>query len=94
MISINNYVSPAKDIAFREIDEEIIILTLEDTTLYRMNKVGEEIWRLASSGNNYVDQIVKAVSQRYGIPYKEAKKDVIEFLAELQDKGIIVINKK
>ena len=56
--------------------------------IFALNEVGEHVWRLIEQ-NRSVDEICAAVEQVFDISRAEAESDVREFLAELQEAGLV-----
>lgn len=90
MIKPDDLVSRSDDLAFRVIQGEAIILTAKDRVIHTLNEVGTRIWELIDTGIKVGDLIAK-ICEEYEVDERQAERDVLEFLGELKEKGIIVI---
>jgi len=85
---MNKYVKRRDNVAFRIIDGEAVIMTLENNTLHTLNEVGSRIWEL-SDGKMTLDEIIDSIHSEYNVDYEEGKADCIVFVKELEEKGMI-----
>lgn len=76
------------EIAHREIEGQILILRPDDNFLYTLNGSGRFIW-LAIAKRRKLSSIIKSVSKEFGIPENSARRDVMEFVRDLEAKGIL-----
>jgi hypothetical protein len=90
MIKLNDYVTRSEDLAFRIIQEEAIILTAQDRVIHTLNQVGTRIWELLKPGMK-VGELIEKVCDEYEVDRIKAEEDVMKFLTELGEKGIIVV---
>jgi len=56
--------------------------------IYNLNEVGAFIWNLID-GRTSLSQIVEAVHREFEVPFEEAEKDTQEFIAALEQAGMI-----
>lgn len=90
---LDKYVTRSDKTAFRIIDGEAVIMTLENNTLHALNDVGSRIWEL-SDGSKTLVEIIEAINSEYEVGYEESKADCISFIEELQDKGMLELTQK
>lgn len=90
---IDAYVSQSKELAFRVIDEEAIVLTPEDGLLHNLNPVATRIFEL-SNGNNSVSAITKIISEEFDVDSKVAERDVADFIEDLVHGKMLVLSEK
>jgi hypothetical protein len=76
------------EIAHREIEGQILILRPDDNFLYTLNGSGRHIW-LGIAKKKKLSSIIKSVSKEFGIPEDSARRDVMEFVKDLEVKGIL-----
>ena len=62
----------------------------EKELMYEFNEVGGEILWAIQEGKTTEKEIVKALKAKFEVEEKEAKKDLKEFLAEMEDQGLVV----
>ncbi len=81
---------PSPDVVATELDDdEAVLLSLETQRYYSMNETGTRVWQLLSDGRN-PDDIATAITQEWDTTFDEALAYVKEFLAELEEEGLVV----
>jgi len=80
----------SKNVAYRIIDNEAVIVIPEKGIVRVLNKVGSEIWEL-SDGKRKISEIVSFISDKFNISIEEANKDIVEFIQELVEKEMIIL---
>jgi hypothetical protein len=76
------------EVAYREIEGQVLLLTPDDDVLYTLNGTGKLVWELLVSGST-PKQIVERTASVYGIPVETAERDVAAFLDQLERKGVV-----
>jgi hypothetical protein len=71
-----------KNVAWRVIEQEAILISSEDSMLHSLDEVATLIWEMAD-GEHTVDQIVDRVCEEYDVEREQAQKDTVEFLEKL-----------
>ena len=74
--------------AGRVIDGLASIVTPDDNKLHTLNPTATHIWERARSGCS-VDELVKAVCERFDVSPEQAARDVEAFCADLLARGIL-----
>lgn len=85
---IDKYVTRSDKTAFRIIDGDAVIMTLENNILHALNEVGSRIWEL-SDGSMTLREIIEAINSEYEVDYEESKADCISFVEELRNKHML-----
>jgi hypothetical protein len=80
---------PAHRIASRLIQGRAVILDPDSEELQRLNEVGSLVWARITERTHDVEALVTAVSEAFEVEYGTAKQDLLAFLAELEDKGLL-----
>ncbi len=86
--------SRADSIVFRKIAHESILVPIkcragEAEQIYTLNEVGARIWELVD-GERTVEQIRDIIVEEYEVSAREAEKDLIELLAQLEQIGALI----
>ena len=84
------YISRGKDVKFRELDSQCVLLNLETGAYYTLNRVGAFIWDLLD-GNRRVHEIIDRVVDRFRVARGVAADDVKALLEDLEGEGLIEI---
>lgn len=82
-----------KDVIKREIAGDTILVPVgravyDSNGLFLLNELGAFIWDILPSVTSE-EEICDAVLEQYDVPPETAKKDVAEFIHQLQNLGII-----
>ena len=86
------YTARSREIAARELDGEMMIMSDRDSTLFNLNELGTMIWQ-AADGATSLEVIVKQrICVEYDVEPAEALKDADTFVRELADHGIMLLS--
>jgi hypothetical protein len=77
------------EIAWSELDDEIVLLDIEAGNYYSLNEVSAFIWKIADGTT--VKQIVDSVTSEYDVDRSQARDDVLRLLGELSEKNLLHI---
>ena len=76
-------------LAWREIDDDIIIISPEDSQVHELNESAALVWKLAD-GAQSLEQIAAGVAAHYDVSPEIARADVAEFIAQLEEKQLLL----
>jgi coenzyme PQQ synthesis protein D (PqqD) len=82
-----------EDVTWREEDGNIFIGSADGQTLFSLETVGADLWRMSDSNVN-LGQIEAQLIEKYDIDAKTLHADVIEFMNELITHGLIIVDQK
>jgi len=71
------------NIAWRRVDDEIVILELESSVYYSLNPVAARIWELLAEKND-VEQIVKKIAEEWNVEDNTVRRDLSAFLKSVR----------
>jgi hypothetical protein len=74
--------------AWRIIEGEAVILSMDSKVLRGLNPVGSRIWELID-GQRSLERIIEAVIQEFDVAPGEAARDVRAFIQELLDRDLV-----
>jgi hypothetical protein len=77
-----------QDLDWREIDDEIVVLDVRDAMYLAVRGSGAVLWRLLANTTTR-DGLVDALVETYDIDETRAAGDVDEFLATLNERGLL-----
>jgi hypothetical protein len=86
------YVARSREIAARELDGEMMIMSARDSTLFNLNELGTLIWRAADGTTSLEDIVTERVCLEYDVDRAEAFKDAESFVRELAEHGILLLS--
>jgi len=94
-VNIDAIYTPSDDVVAREIEGEIIIVPLVsglgdmEDELFTLNETGKAIWERLD-GQKCLNDVVQELYEAFEAPAEEIAKDVIGFVEELRERGILV----
>ncbi len=82
----------SNDIASRNLDGEMVIMSARNSTLFSLNEVATDIWE-AADGKTALEQIVdEVICPRYEVDRETALHDAEELVRELVEQGILTVS--
>lgn len=90
---LDMYVAQNRELAYRVIEDEAVILTPEDGMLHNLNPVATRIFELAN-GKRKVKDIVSHILDEFKVDEHTVKKDATNFIEDLAHKKLLVISDK
>jgi hypothetical protein len=76
------------DLEWREVEGEIVALDVRASTYLSVNKTGTVLWPQLTAGASR-DDLVAALTARYGVDDEAAGRDVDAFLDALETRGLL-----
>ena len=89
-LTLNSYPVPAEHVRGRCLEREAVVVLPDRGEVKVLNEVGAQIWALAD-GSRSVREIIAAVCAEFEAPLAVIEADTLQFLAELQQKGLITV---
>lgn len=78
----------AKHVAWRKVDEEVVILDLDTSVYYSLNETASQIWELIGKGLSE-DAIAEEIAETYGKNVKAIRKDVSGLIKKMKRENLI-----
>lgn len=88
MVDQNLIPNQAPDLIWRSLEDGTVVADLEEGKVRVLNEAGAFIWHQID-GNHSVAEIAQALGLRYELSDEQALNDVSDFLAELDERGLI-----
>lgn len=73
---------------WRRVEDEIVALDLPAETYLGVNRSGASLWQALVEGASE-DELVQVLTNQYAIDVADAERDVREFIAALQARGVL-----
>ena len=89
-ISTSSVVSATKDQVSSDLAGETILLSMQSAMYYGLDEVASRIWELVRDPIQ-VSEISETIAREYDVERLRCEADVIEFLRELETKGLIEV---
>jgi Coenzyme PQQ synthesis protein D (PqqD). len=86
------YIARSSAVAARALEEEMVIMSMRDSTLFTLNEVGAEIWR-AADGRTPLSEIVRDnICAKFEAEPEAAYADAEAFCRQLSERGILLLS--
>jgi hypothetical protein len=83
-------VSVPKDVVFRELDGEAVILNLDTGTYFGLDGVGTRIWQFCQEHGS-LRSVWLAMQDEFEAPADTLQADLLAFVDELSSKGLVTL---
>jgi hypothetical protein len=90
-LTLDSKVQRNPEMVSGNMDGEIVMLSLQRGEYFGLDKVGSRIWELIEQSIT-VDNIKKVLLDEYEVDVLTCEKDLIEFLEDLESKGLLIVN--
>ena len=72
----------------RQVDDETVLLDIKSGTYFGLDGVGKKIWESVENGLD-LQATVDAIVAEYDVEAARARADVLEFAADLVERGLL-----
>lgn len=72
------------------IEDELVMFDVEAGQYYGLNSVATAVWNHLETEKT-VEELCQSLTQEFDISLEECRKELLEFLPELKDKGLIEV---
>jgi PqqD family protein of HPr-rel-A system len=90
VIGPNNTIRRKETYVDTELDDEIILMHVSSGQIFGMDEAAREIWKLLVEPITFA-KLIETLLQQFEIDQATCEKDVLAFLAELENRGLIKI---
>lgn len=81
-------VRPARDVVFRELGGEMVLLNLKSGVYYGLNESGAQMWTLLAELGDPA-RVVAALEREYAASRGQLQRDLDALVAALTEKGLL-----
>lgn len=89
-ITLNSTITRNEDLLSGVLDDETILMSIETGSYHVINKTANRIWELLEEPKT-VDEICIIILDEYDVDPETCQKEVLEFMAGLQNRKIVVV---
>lgn len=75
---------------FNEIDGEVVMLSIENSEYYGMDKVGSRIWQLLENPMLF-KELVKLLKDEFEVTEEQCQQDTMGFVRKMTDKKLLIV---
>ena len=79
---------PVPDVAYRELEGEIVLVHLGTNRIYSLNETGARFWELLAGGSER-DEIERQLLEEFVIEPEELRSEIDTMLAALAVEGLV-----
>jgi len=79
-----------EEIAFADMDGEIVMMNLEKGNYYNLGKTGSVVWNMLEKPIS-VETLIQDLLEKYYVTRQQCEEEVLFFLNELKKEGLIII---
>lgn len=89
-VDLNSVVVQGKDQVCAEVDGEVVMMSVQKGNYYGLDNVGGRVWDLIAEPRR-VSEVVDALLAEYHVDQATCAADLLRFLGELENQGLIEI---
>jgi len=90
-ITIESKVQRNPEMVSGNMDGEVVMLSIQRGEYFGLDKIGSRIWELIENPRS-IEEIKAILLEEYEVDEETCLIDLIEFLEDLQNKGLIIVN--
>lgn len=90
-ISVNHVVGQIEDIVASDIDDEKVMMNIEKGCYYGLDPVASRVWEMIETPIK-VSELIDGLLLKYDVDRQTCEQDVLVFLEELHEAGILRID--
>lgn len=72
------------------LEDELVMFDADEGKYYNLNSVATEIWNILEEAHT-VRELCSSLSERFEITEEQCQKEVMDFLPDLKEKGLIEV---
>src|SRR5262245_33015853 len=80
---------PGDAVAWREVDGEFVLISVETTHYYSLNSSGSDIWRILLDGPRSADSIADVLASHHGLDRAQVALEIAALLEDLRSEGLL-----
>ncbi len=89
-ILTESIVSQIEDIVASDIDDEVVMMSVEKGQYYGLDSIGSRVWKLIEKPIK-VSELIAALILKYDVDRETCTRDVLAFLEKLHEDGILKV---
>jgi hypothetical protein len=89
-ITLTSGIRVKEKVVFRDLKGEAVLLNLETGVYFGLDSVGSRIWNLIQEHES-LEKVLSILLEEYEVGKARCRKDLLEILAQMNEKGIIEI---
>ena len=90
MLSKNMIIRKNLDLMEAEMDNELVMMSLENNAYYGLDRVGKVIWQMLETPQS-IDAIADQLIKRFDVSKEQCLEDIMPFFEKLLDQQMISV---
>ena len=90
VVSLESRVRIPKDILFKDLSGETVLLNLHTGVYFGLDPIGSRIWQLLQARHRLAD-ILATLLQEFDVSEAQGRDDLVELVESLQNHGLIQV---
>ena len=90
-LCLTSKISRNHDVAYTQIDTDLVMLELEMNMFCNVNPTGAVLWTLLENNTLSLDELCKHVHKHYEVTDNECRNDVTQFVEEMAALKLLII---
>lgn len=90
-LNLTSKISRSPDVAFTQIDDDLVMMGSEDGLFYGVNSVGTEIWSLLEFKTLSLSDICSEIQQNYDVTEEQCLEDSKQFITAMVEKKMLIV---
>ena len=91
-IALTTLVARNETLLFTDLDDTIVMMDVDEGRYYELDPIGAAIWTLLETART-VAELCEALAATYDVEPDVCRRDVLEFLSELEDMAIVRVDR-
>lgn len=87
-ITLSSVVQRNTDMLFSKMDEEVVMLSIQNSEYYGLNEIGSHIWEMIEKPVQ-VETLMLQLIEEYEVERRQAESDILALLNDLYNKKIV-----
>jgi Coenzyme PQQ synthesis protein D (PqqD) len=88
------YIARSKAIAARMLGDEMMVMSVTDSTFFTLNEVASAIWQAADGRTPLSEIVADKICEEYDVDREHAQRGAERFVDELSQYGILLVSER
>lgn len=89
---LTSKISRNPDVAFTQIDDDLVIMGPEDSLFYGVNAVGTKIWTLLEFNTLTLNEICEQIQHDFAVTEAQCIEDSMQFVNAMVEQNMLVLS--
>lgn len=91
-LSLTSKISRNPDVAFTQIDDDLVMMSPTDSLFYGVNAMGSNIWSLLEFNTLALSEICELIQRDYEVTEAQCVEDSMQFVEAMIKQNMLVIS--